>query len=349
MYAGMSATALGATELEAEVTVQTNPAKGITAAAAASANPARRTPHPSLSGSGLIVDQTLRGQRDGNDRDALKEDGQDPDRRNGGQGRQRQRQLPKRSGDQRPSERPRSNRSERATGWRAGSGPVAPTTGAIAPIQIGAPVSPIWPSASSRPLIDGKGIRPDSRSEAGAGALGEQRDPPRRQQDGRDRDGDGRRPPGGSGRGPSAGPGSRRFRRSMHVTSAASSHIAGAKQVTSVNSIPVRHPALQRRWAAGSAKPRAAWASQGSRAALATIPNRPALQAPEVTHVREYADAPMASIHGGMPRSSRRCPTTRSSRHEPQNASGTDSTISAEIIVCGPPGNNVPDSAKGNT
>ena len=50
-------------------------------------------------------------------------------------------------------------------------------------------------------------------------------------------------------------------------TSAATSHATGVTQLTSASSSPVRQAARHRRSDSGSAKPRAAWASQGSSAA----------------------------------------------------------------------------------
>ena len=135
------------------------------------------------------------------------------------------------------------------------------------PTHQGAPSPPIRPASRSRVSTDGVGSRPMSRISASAGAVEHRGDPPRGEQHRHHADARSRVVPTPSGPRPRpAGSGTRRRARPGRESGRRATRPA-LNAETRASSSPVRQAARQRRSASGSAKPSAAWASQGSSAA----------------------------------------------------------------------------------
>ncbi len=170
------------------------------------------------------------------------------------------------------------------TGTRVERGISASTasTARTMPSQAGAPRSPTRPVTRSRASTIATGSRPASSSMASPAPCWRAGS-----HHGRSR----------TGTAPSAvagGPQAERSRTAPRTTTAAAAvttrpsrraknHRPGAKADPSASSSAQRQAARQRRSASGSAKPSAAWASHGSRAATTTVPKRPSPHAPLTT------------------------------------------------------------------
>ena len=111
----------------------------------------------------------------------------------------------------------------------------------------------------------------------------------------------------------------------------------------------MRQAARQRRSDSGSAKPRAACASQGSRAADSTGARLPWPQAPETTGTTAYVVAPHRISQRFAPAGVASRPATRRNRHAPHSENGTASTSSADTAAAGLPPRTVASSAIGST
>ena len=116
----------------------------------------------------------------------------------------------------------------------------------------------------------------------------------------------------------------RRPRRPRGRGRRASSHSTGANAAARASSSPARQAARQRRSASGSAKPSAAWASQGSSRGdddAARAGRRP--RRPQTTGTSAQVVAPHSSSHRGAPVETTSRPTTRRNRQAPHSANGT--------------------------